>query len=164
MSTSCDDYVRSFSQIDEQTNEIAKTEWEQGKTTYLDDCGTLYTNMLYFVRIVIKYCPKNALGDYDTSVTTNYKYFHRWVWTTSIFNEYYHRVTDFDDIPLTLTLDVAPTYMTTEDWYYGVFGYNSPNMDSMAKAGTNSAYKFLSDNVQVISSTDDILKFDKFIF
>jgi len=43
--------------------------------------------MLYLVKIVVKYCPINALGEYEISDTNNYKYFYRWMWTTTVFNE-----------------------------------------------------------------------------
>jgi hypothetical protein len=110
--------------------------------------------MLYLVRIVVKYCPINALGEFDTSATANYKYFHRWIWTTGMFNEHYHNVMDFDNIPFQLTLDVASEYSTTSNYYYGTFAYDSPNSESIT--GSGQAYSYLSSNMQVVTCYDDI--------
>ena len=108
--------------------------------------------MLYLVKIIVKYCPINALGEFDTSDSTNYKHFYRWMWTNTMFNQYYHNITDFNDIQLELTLDVFPTYELTNSYYYGQFEYNSPNEESLI--GSNDIYKYLSAKVQVISDTE----------
>ena len=139
---------------------IQEANWENDKnsTLYLNDCGTLYSNMLYLVRIVVKYCPLNALGEYDSTATSSYKYFYRWVWTTTMYNQYYHNTIDFDVLPLTLTLDVLPQYSTTSQYFYGTFNYSSTNSKVMEKA--SDIYQYLSANVQVVTSMDDV-DFDK---
>jgi len=55
-------------------------------TYYLDDCGVLYSNMLYLVKIIVKYCPRNALGELDTSQVGDFKTMYRWFWTNGMFN------------------------------------------------------------------------------
>ena len=131
---------------------IIETDWVNDGSCHIDDCGTIYSNMLYLVKIIVKYCPINSLGEFDTSDSTNYKHFYRWMWTNTMFNQYYHNITDFNDIQLELTLDVFPTYELTNSYYYGQFEYNSPNEESLI--GSNDIYKYLSAKVQVISDTE----------
>lgn len=137
---------------DEVNNKIIETDWVNDGSCHIDDCGTIYSNMLYLVKIIVKYCPINALGEFDTSDSTNYKHFYRWMWTNTMFNQYYHNITDFNDIQLELTLDVFPTYELTNSYYYGQFEYNSPNEESLTNPG--DIYKYLSAKVQVISDTE----------
>ena len=138
--------------FDKQNNKIIETDWVNDGSCHIDDCGTIYSNMLYLVKIIVKYCPINALGEFDTSDSTNYKHFYRWMWTNTMFNQYYHNIIDFNDIQLELTLDVFPTYELTNSYYYGQFEYNSPNEKPLINA--NDIYKYLSAKVQVISDTE----------
>ena len=131
---------------------IIETDWINDGSCHIDDCGTIYSNMLYLVKIIVKYCPINALGEFDTSDSTNYKHFYRWMWTNTMFNQYYHNITDFNDIQLELTLDVFPTYELTNSYYYGQFEYNSPNEKPLINS--SDIYKYLSAKVQVISDTE----------
>lgn len=147
------DNVVKFDTIDGRQKVIPAT-WSADTTTYLDDCGVLYNNMLYLVKIVVKYCPINALGEYETTDTNNYKYFYRWMWTTTVFNEQYYHIQDFEDLDLALTLDVNPLYETTDEYYFKNVKYESPN-NSMLDKGEN-AYKFLSANVQVLTNSTEV--------
>jgi len=110
--------------------------------------------MLYLVKIVIKYCPKNALGDLDTSQTDEFKTIYRWIWTNGMFNQYYYSVVDFKDIKLELGLDVAATYDATEDYYYKAFKYES--QESATLTGADQIYKYLSANVQVVTDSSQV--------
>ena len=133
-------------------SKIVETNWVNDGSCHIDDCGTIYSNMLYLVKIIVKYCPINALGEFDTSDSTNYKHFYRWMWTNTMFNQYYHNITDFNDIQLELTLDVFPTYELTSSYYYGQFEYSSPNEESLSDV--DNIYKYLSAKVQVITDTE----------
>lgn len=133
-------------------SKIVETNWINDGSCHIDDCGTIYSNMLYLVKIIVKYCPINALGEFDTSDSTNYKHFYRWMWTNTMFNQYYHNITDFNDIQLELTLDVFPKYELTNSYYYGQFEYNSPNEEPLTDP--DNIYKYLSAKVQVISDTE----------
>jgi len=108
--------------------------------------------MLYLVKIVVKYCPINALGEFDTSDEGNYKHFYRWMWTNTMFNQYYHTVTDFNDIQLELTLNVFPTYELTDSYYFGQFEYGTSFEESLINS--EDIYKYLSSNVQVITDVE----------
>lgn len=83
------------------------------KSIYYNDAGTLYSNMLYAVKIVYKYTTKNALGEYDTTNTSNEKCEWRWLWTNTMFNQYYYNVSDFKDNKFELQLDLSADYSTT---------------------------------------------------
>lgn len=77
--------------------------------TYQNDAGILYSNMLYAVKITIKYRSKNVLGEYESS-NNNDKSEWRWLWTNTMFNDYYYTVKDFKDNQFTLDLDVTANY------------------------------------------------------
>ena len=77
--------------------------------TYQNDAGILYSNMLYAVKITIKYRSKNVLGEYESSDNKD-KSEWRWLWTNTMFNDYYYTVKDFKDNQFTLDLDVTANY------------------------------------------------------
>ena len=64
------------------------------------------------------------------------------MWTTTIFNEQYYHIQDFEDLDLALTFDINPLYETTDEYYFKNIKYESPN-NNMLDKGEN-AYKFLS--------------------
>ena len=148
--------VYKLVEIGEDVYEIQEADWETDKNLelHLNDCGTLYSNMLYLVKIVVKYCPLNALGEYDSTATSNYKYFYRWLWTAPIYNQYYHNTIDFEVLPLELTLDVYPQYSTTPKYFYDKFSYISDNTKVLDSG--DDIYQYLSGNVQIVTSSDDV--------
>lgn len=77
---------------------------------FYNDAGTLYSNMLYAVKIIYKYTIKNALGEYDSTVKNYYKTEWRWLWTNTMFNQYYYNVKDFKDNKFELQLDISTDY------------------------------------------------------
>ena len=98
---------------------------EETGQAYTNDAGTLYSNFLYAVKIIVKYKSKNILGQYDATDINDYKCFWRWMWTNTMFNEYYTSVSDFKDIQATLDLDVTANYQanfssTSTDCGYGI--------------------------------------------
>ena len=95
------------------------------KSIYYNDAGTLYSNMLYAVKIVYKYTTKNALGEYDTTNKSNEKYEWRWLWTNTMFNQYYYSVSDFKDNKFELQLDLSADYSTTAELSSGTKSENS---------------------------------------
>lgn len=128
------------------------TEERQSNTIYYkNDCGTLYSNMLYLVKIIVKYCRKDVLDNLDTSDTSYYKTFYKWVWTNGIFNDYYYNVQDYDNINLTLTLDVAAQYETNKDYAYLKRNYQNP-LQSGASLSAEQLYQNLSATVQIVGN------------
>jgi hypothetical protein len=81
------------------------------------------------------------------------------MWTNTMFNRYYHQVTDYQVIPLDLTLDVGVTYEATDDYFYKAFPYKAPESESL-KQGAD-IYKYLSAGVQVVTSSDQVNELDE---
>ncbi len=79
---------------------------------YKNDAGTLYPNILYLVKITVKYCPKDIVGNFNTDNTSGYKTFYRWLWTNNLFNEMYYNTADFDNLQPQLGLDFSATFDT----------------------------------------------------
>lgn len=77
---------------------------------FYNDAGTLYSNMLYAVKIIYKYTSKNVLGEYNTEDSKQFKSEWRWLWTNTMFNQYYYNVKDFKDNQFELTLDIGAQY------------------------------------------------------
>ena len=46
---------------------IVATDTYVAGETHINDCGNLYSNMLYLAKIIVKYCPKDALDNLDTT-------------------------------------------------------------------------------------------------
>ena len=53
---------------------------------FYNDAGTLYSNMLYAVKIIYKYTSKNVLGEYNTEGIEWDHFEWRWLWTNTMFN------------------------------------------------------------------------------
>lgn len=77
---------------------------------FYNDAGTLYSNMLYAVKIIYKYTSKNVLGEYNTEDSKGFKFEWRWLWTNTMFNQYYYNVKDFKDNQFELQLDLNVDY------------------------------------------------------
>lgn len=84
----------------------------EANINHVNDVGTLYANMLYLVRITVKYCNKNLMGEYDTSNTEGYITYYRWYWTNNMFNDQYYSVQDFKVLQPQLTLDFSAQFDT----------------------------------------------------
>ena len=140
---------------DESNLKVVKADEYESGVTHLNDCGTLYSNMLYLLKIIVKYCPKDALGDLDPSQTEEFKTYYRWMYTTPIFNDYYFQVTDFDNIDLNLILDIVAQYTFNNGYYYKSFAYVSDNNGNILKDSAD-LYKYLSARVQLITSTKNV--------
>ena len=83
---------------------------------YVDDSGVIYSGVLYLVKITIKYCTRDAMGQYIDSDSTNFKYEWRWFWTNTLLNDQYFEYTDFNDIKPALNLDISAQYLSTPSW------------------------------------------------
>ena len=120
---------------------------KEGNKYYQDDSGTLYPNLLYLVKIIIKYCNKGVLDEYietDDSYIEDY----RWFWTNTMFNEYYYQVNDFKELQFTLGLDGNIVYSTTNNWKVEKSTYEGSASGSV---NIGDEYKTLSATVQHIN-------------
>lgn len=113
-----------------------------------NDAGIIYSNMLYLVKITVKYTTKDILGNYNSLYTSDYKIFYRWLWTNTSFNQYYNTLKDYNEQVLTLNLDIAPTYDSKLDTK--IVDYKAPTTVS------NNLSDTLSANVQRISGEIDV--------
>lgn len=112
---------------------------------FYNDAGTLYSNMLYAVKIIYKYTSKNVLGEYNTEDSKGFKFEWRWLWTNTMFNQYYYNVKDFKDNQFELTLDIGAQYYAnfkTKD----ITGYEGPQND------TSDVFKGLGLNLSYVNN------------
>lgn len=125
---------------------------ETGEPTYyLNDAGIIYFGMLYLAKITVKYCPKDALDNLDDSDSTRFKTFNRWLWTTTMFNDQYYQVKDFNDLQLTLTYDIGAKYESNKNYYYKKIDYISP--ETSVTKNSDDISKYISAQVQVITDS-----------
>lgn len=129
---------------DEPENETLNTSYYACS----NDAGIIYSNMLYLVKITVKYTTKDILGNYNSLYTSDYRVFYRWLWTNTSFNQYYTSLKDYNDQKLTLNLDIAPTYDSKLD--SKVVDYKAPTKAS------NNLSDTLSANVQQIKGEIDV--------
>lgn len=113
-----------------------------------NDAGIIYSNMLYLVKITVKYTTKDILGNYNSLYKSDYRVFYRWLWTNTSFNQYYTSLKDYNEQKLTLNLDIAPTYDSKLD--PKVVDYKAPTKAS------NNLSDTLSANVQRIKGEIDV--------
>ena len=112
---------------------------------FYNDAGTLYSNILYAVKIIYKYTSKNVLGEYNIEDDKWFKFEWRWLWTNTMFNQYYYNVKDFKDNQFELTLDIGAQYYAnfkTKD----ITGYEGPQND------TSDVFKGLGLNLSYINN------------
>lgn len=117
-------------------------------TTYdEDDAGIIYSNCLYLVKIIVKYCNKGILGEYIES-GLEYVYDYRWYWTNGLFNEYYINTSDFSILQFKLDLDCFTHLYTAENYQVNTYNYQSPNTNTNNR---DNIYNSLSANIQAIN-------------
>ena len=131
-------------QKDEPENETLNTSYYACS----NDAGIIYSNMLYLVKITVKYTTKDILGNYNSLYKSDYRVFYRWLWTNTSFNQYYTSLKDYNDQKLILNLDIAPTYDSKLD--SKVVDYKAPTTVS------NNLSDTLSANVQRIKGEIDV--------
>lgn len=142
----------TFSTIEgDKSKPIIAVSKEEDKNYYLNDAGIIYFGMLYLAKITVKYCPKDALDNLDDSDSTRFKTFNRWLWTTTMFNDQYYQVKDFNDLQLTLTYDIGAKYESNKNYYYKKIDYISP--ETSVTKNSDDISKYISAQVQVITDS-----------
>ena len=112
---------------------------------FYNDAGILYSNMLYAIKIIYKYTSKNVLGEYNTDGVEWNNFEWRWLWTNTMFNQYYYNIKDFKDNQFELTLDIGAQYYAnfkTKD----ITGYEGP------QNGSSDIFKGLGLNLSYINN------------
>lgn len=112
---------------------------------FYNDAGTLYSNMLYAVKIIYKYTSKNVLGEYNTEGIEWDNFEWRWLWTNTMFNQYYYNVKDFKDNQFELSLDAEAQYYS--DWSSKkVYNYeNSPKVSDKLYEGLGLNLEYINN-------------------
>ena len=126
---------------------------ELGEGDYhMDNSGTLYSNCLYLVKIVIKYCNKNVLDEYiDLTSEEEAIVDYRWYWTNSMFNEYYYQEKDFANLQAILNFDVNAIYYQKNEGSLGkTVKYEGPIKEGNTII-TNNEYEQLRAMVTYIN-------------
>lgn len=128
------------------------TSEDKASNYYMNDAGIIYFGMLYLAKITVKYCPKDALDNLDDSNDTRFKTFNRWLWTTTMFNDQYYQVKDFNDLQLTLTYDVGAKYESNKNYFYKKINYVSPETSPIGDS--EDIPKYISAQIQVITDSE----------
>lgn len=112
---------------------------------FYNDAGTLYSNMLYAVKIIYKYTSKNVLGEYNTEDSKGFKFEWRWLWTNTMFNQYYYNVKDFKDNQFELSLDAEAQYYS--DWSSKkIYNYeNNPKVSDKLYEGLGLNLEYINN-------------------
>lgn len=130
------------------------TEGQTPDKYYMDDSGTLYSNCLYLVKIVIKYCNKNVLDEYiDLESENDAIVDYRWFWTNNMFNEYYYQEKDFKNLQAVLTLDGNVSYEQLDSFKIKQAVYG-PSLSYQDTITTSDAYKSLSATIQYVEESE----------
>ena len=94
---------------------------------FKNDAGVLYSGIVYLVKVIVKYCSKDALGNYKDDYDLNGEFkdttFYRWMWTNTLFNDRYYDTRDYDNLLFTLNLDLSVQYSEGSDYNYKVYDY-----------------------------------------
>lgn len=85
---------------------------EDGEEYCENDSGIIYANKLYLAKVCIDY---SEISPLDTNINTETKYFYRWYWTTTIFNDKYYQLQDFENAQFTLELNPQIEISTITD-------------------------------------------------
>ena len=146
--------VAGVTYLDGNGNKVNPQNINSNTTYYQDDSGTLYSNFLYLVKIIIKYCNKGILDEYiEPSGENDSEHVlidYRWFWTNTMFNEYYYNAQDFKDLQFILNLDGVANIGTTNNYEIKNYKYN-PSFDDTVAISSNNSYKSLSANVQTVN-------------
>lgn len=113
-----------------------------------DDAGILYSNCLYLVKIIVKYCNKGILGNYIES-GTEYIEDYRWIWTNNLFNANYYNTSDFKDLQFELDLNCVTHLQGNENYKVKQVEYVAPEQNELIN--NSDIYKTLSATVQAIN-------------
>lgn len=141
---------------DENGKPIAWTSDTKATTRYTNDAGVLYSNMLYYVRIIVKYSYKDVLGNYNSLDKSKYVTFHRWLWTNTMFNQYYTSLKDFNDQTPELNLDISASYSSNLSSSSVEYETTSTNSDESLSAQVQYLTGQLTPSINVgLQSTYD---------
>ena len=121
----------------------------------LNDAGVIYGNVIYLVKIVVKYCQKDVLGNLDPSLDSEFKTFYRWYWTNTAFNSSYTNTNDFNTLQPSLVVDADVRYEMDNSQYsqdqYPPLGQETDDRD-LAKSAGVILQKMQNQQIKVYAS------------
>lgn len=121
---------------------------------YLNDAGTIYSNCLYLVKIIVKYCSVGVLDEYIED-QESYIEDYRWYWTNTMFNDYYYSTQDFKGLQFSLNLDCQAVFETVKSkWEIKQVNYHADD-DFSSPITSENAFKSLSATVQFINQDEN---------
>lgn len=136
--------------LDSSGKVISIDDMKDGVDCYLNDAGTIYSNCLYLVKIIVKYCSIGVLDEYIEDETSYIEDF-RWYWTNTMFNDYYYSTQDFRGLQFSLNLDCQAVFETVKSkWEVKQENYYA-NDDFSSSITSQNAFKSLSAIVQFIN-------------
>lgn len=136
--------------LDSSGKVISTDDMKDGVDYYLNDAGTIYSNCLYLVKIIVKYCSIGVLDEYIEDETSYIEDF-RWYWTNTMFNDYYYPTQDFRGLQFSLNLDCQAVFETVKSkWEVKQENYYA-NDDFSSSITSQNAFKSLSAIVQFIN-------------
>lgn len=149
--------IESFSYsvkyISEETNSVELTTFNLKRNLelpkyycYDNDSGVIYSNCLYYVKIIVKYNDINALGEFSQNYTKIEDY--RWLWTNGMFNDYFYSTDDFKDLQFSLNLDLSSVFDGSK-FKMDIHKYQSPDINKEIKK--DNLYKSLSAIIQHVN-------------
>lgn len=146
--------------LDSSGKVVSIDEMQDGQSYYLNDAGTLYSNCLYLVKIIVKYCSVGVLDEYIEDEASYIEDF-RWYWTNTMFNDYYYSTQDFRGLQFSLNLDCQAVFETVKSrWEVKQQDYFAGD-DFSSSITSQNAYRSLSATVQFINqdhTQDDNLR------
>lgn len=159
-SVSKDSATISNTYLDSNGKVISIDDMQDGVEYYLNDAGTIYSNCLYLVKIIVKYCSIGVLDEYIED-ETSYIEDYRWYWTNTMFNDYYYSTQDFRGLQFNLNLDCQAVFETVKSkWEVKQQDYFASD-DFSSSITSQNAYRSLSATVQFINqdhTQDDNLR------
>lgn len=136
--------------LDSSGKVISIDDMKDGVDYYLNDARTIYSNCLYLVKIIVKYCSIGVLDEYIEDETSYIEDF-RWYWTNTMFNDYYYSTQDFRGLQFSLNLDCQAVFETVKSkWEVKQENYYV-NDDFSSSITSQNAFKSLSAIVQFIN-------------
>lgn len=136
--------------LDSSGKVVSIDEMQDGQSYYLNDAGTLYSNCLYLVKIIVKYCSVGVLDEYIEDEASYIEDF-RWYWTNTMFNDYYYSTQDFRGLQFNLNLDCQAVFEADKSkWEIKQQDYFASDDFSNSITSSN-AYRSLSATVQFVN-------------
>lgn len=115
------------------------------KKIYTNDAGVLYSNILYAAKITV------VSGNDTNEEKVSY---WRWLWTNSMYNEYYYQVDDFDVLKFKLDLNANLLFEANSEYKWKSTELN--NLGNSIENGENiEYYRSYSANVQHIGQNGE---------